>query len=498
MGIKTAKYLLSALLLLGSLTAFSFEHPRRHILPKSISSKRAAAAKRAKTYSGDKRQLVVLVSFRDLDFESENPQPLWEQIFNQENFSVSPYRGSVHDYFYDQSYGKFNLHFDLHTIKVDKEHAIYHSTREDDANAALLLLALADSLKNIVTDWAPYDWDEDGYIDQVLVLFAGYGQNDGGNSNTIWAHQASLTSYEYDPVTVSNNGKDYKIDHYGFFPEKGKTSASFGTLCHEFGHCMGLPDFYYGNNTSIVKEWDIMDYGNYNEKGYCPPCYSAHERMLLGWLDIKELTEPVSITDMPALNDEPVAYLIRNDNYENEYYILENRQKQGWDMSLPGNGLIIFHIDYDEDIWLYEVPNSYIYKRYSIIPANNMAQTFFSYGWAYPYSEKDSLTNNSSPASTLFHAAKDGTLLMSKPITNIRMNDGLASFDFMGGEQTAIQSQTFARPKDACYPWDARNLQSQIKEIYDLRGQQIPKEAMGTGIYIIRYANGQTKKVVRR
>jgi hypothetical protein len=230
-----------------------------------------------------------------------------------------------------------------------------------------------------------------------------------------------------------------------------------------------------------------MDDGNYNYNGYCPPNYSAHERMILGWLDIKELTEPASITNMPALGDEPVAYMIRNDAYPNEYYILENRQQQGWDKYLPGSGLVIFHIDYDEHVWKYEYPNTYTDNRYSIFPANGMNYTAMGSGWAYPYGEKDSLTNKSNPAATLRHAAQDGTKLMSKPITNIRVDNGLVSFDFMGGNnsQTAIQSQT-------------SNLKPQIKEVYDLSGRQIPQGAMGTGIYIIKYANGQTKKVVRR
>jgi len=486
MGINIVKYMLSALLLLGSLTAFSYEHPRRHMLPRSISSKRAAAAKRAKSYTGEKRQLVVLASFSDLDFESEDPLALWNQVFNQPNFHESPFHGSVHDYFYDQSYGKFDLQFDLHAIKVNQEHAVYHSTSEDDANAALLLIALADSLKDIVTDWSPYDWDEDGYIDQILVLYAGLGQNDGGDRNTIWAHQASLTIYEQTPVTVSSHEKDYIIDNYGFIPEKGKTCATFGTLCHEFGHCLTLPDFYYGSS-SIVGNWDIMDHGNYNNQGYCPPNYSAHERMVLGWLDVKELTAPASITDMPALSDEPVAYMIRNDAYPNEFYILENRQQQGWDKYLPGSGLVIFHIDYDEEIWVYGVPNTYADNHYTIFPANSMNYLSFNSGWAYPYGGKDSLTNNSNPAATLRHTAQDGTKLMSKPITNIRVTDGLVSFDFMGGgnSQTTIKSQI-------------SNLKPQIKEVYDLSGRQIPQDAMGTGIYIIKYANGQTKKVVRR
>ena len=138
--------------------------------------------------------------------------------------------------------------------------------------------------------------------------------------------------------------------------------------------------------------------------------------MILGWLDIKELTEPASITNMPALGDEPVAYMIRNDAYPNEYYILENRQQQGWDRYLPGSGLVIFHIDYDEHVWKYEYPNTYTDNRYSIFPANGMNYTAMGSGWAYPYGEKDSLTNKSNPAATLRHAAQDGTKLMSKPL----------------------------------------------------------------------------------
>lgn len=479
MGINTTKYLLSAVLLLSSLTAFSYSQPRRHLMPRSISSQRASATYRTSTFIGDKRQLVVLASFSDLDFRQENPLPVWEPIFKQ-NFNDSLHYGSVHDYFYDQSYGKFNLQFDLYAIKVNKEHAFYRSTSTDDANAALLIIDLVDSLKNIVTDWAPYDWNNDGYVDQIFVLFAGMGQNDGGGSNSIWANQAALTIYDHEPITVSSNDKEYKINNYGCFPEHGKNSSSFGTLCHEFGHCLGLPDFYY-SSYSFLGDWDIMDHGNYNNNGYCPPCYSAHERMVLGWLDIKELTSPTSITDMPALCDEPIAYMIRNDNYPNEYYILENRQKKSWDQSLPSSGLVIFHIDYDEYLWIYDSPNNYTNNHYIIVPANNMSYTPVSYGWAYPFNGKDSLTNYSAPAATLRHAAKDGTNLLSKPITNIKVNDGLVSFDFMGGEQTAIQ-QT--------------ETEEHVTTVYDLHGRKIPVSHLKEGIYIFRYTNGNTKKVL--
>lgn len=483
MGINTIKYMLSAVLLFSTLTAFSIGQPRRHLLPRNIISQRAAKAQRAISYTGEKRQLVVLASFSDLDFREENPLQIWDSIFNMPNFTKEPYYGSVHDYFYDQSNGKFNLSFDLYAIKVNNKYATYGSTRRDDANAALLILELADSLNNMVTEWTPYDWDEDGYIDQILVLYAGMGQNDGGDRNTIWPNQASLTIYEQKPVTVSSNGKDFLIDKYCCVQEYGRTTyASFGTICHEFGHCLNLPDIYY-NTVSILGDWDIMDHGNCAMNGYCPPCYSAHERMLLGWIDIKELTEPTSITNMPALSDEPVAYMIRNDNYPNEYYILENRQKKSWDQSLPGSGLLVFHIDYDEELWQQKIPNNYSDNHYAIIPANNWSYTTFANDWAYPYGSKDSLTNNSTPAATLRHAAKDGTKLMSKPITNIRVDNGLVSFDFMGGELASIrQTET----------------EEQISAVYDIHGRQIPVGSKTSGIYIIRYKNGQTRKVVCR
>ena len=161
--------------------------------------------------------------------------------------------------------------------------------------------------------------------------------------------------------------------------------------------------------------------------------------MYLGWLDMTELTDPVSVSGMDAVNSEqPQAYLIRNDGYDNEYYVIENRQQTGWDKSLPGSGLLIFHIDYNEEVWREGVPNSSSYKRYSIIPANNYNGVFSSAGWAYPYNQNNSLTNTSKPAASLFHANSDGTKLMSKPITNMKVENGLASFDFMGGTPSAI------------------------------------------------------------
>jgi hypothetical protein len=225
-----------------------------------------------------------------------------------------------------------------------------------------------------------------------------------------------------------------------------------------------------------VGSWDLMDYGNMNDKGYCPTGYSAHERWLMGWLTPIELTEPTTVSDMPALSEEGKAYLVRNDDYPDEYYIIENRQPTGFDAKLPGSGIVIFHIDYDETLWAtYDLSmdpvNTSSAKHYMIIPANNKTSYFSQSGWAYPYRVNNSLTDTSQPAATLWHERSDGSMLMSKPLFNIAVNDeGLGSFDFMEDasaiQTVEIKSQTEQR-------W------------YDLQGRQLPDRPQRKGVYIV-------------
>ena len=154
--------------------------------------------------------------------------------------------------------------------------------------------------------------------------------------------------------TVTRGDEEYHIDSYCCVQEvvnSGSLKTPFGTICHEYSHCFGLPDLY-NDVASIVNKWDLMDFGNYCGNGFRPCSYSALERMLMGWLTPIELTDGATITDRPALEDNSRAYLIRNDGSENEYYIIENRQQKGWDEQLPGSGIIVSHVDYDKVAWL--------------------------------------------------------------------------------------------------------------------------------------------------
>ena len=455
---------------------------------KSTRLRSARRTSEVNPYIGDRRQLVILVAFADRSFKDDETttMELWDKIFNTENLTEAPYKGSVHDYFFAQSYSQLNLTFDLQYVQLSENCEKYRSwdmryddPADNDDNSQYLVQDIMEVLKTRDIDWSLYDWDGDGYVNQLLIVYAGEGMNDGGGKNSIWPHQWWLSEHlkdhqpdvYCDPVNVNYGDKDYLVDSYCAIEEIGGSYASFGTICHEYSHCFGFPDFY-NSATRYVGAWDLMDDGNYNGGGYCPPGYSAHERMLMGWLDITELSEPTVINDLGSLEEQSQAYLIRNDGYANEYYIVENRQQTGWDQYLPGSGIVIFHIDYDEDVWENGLPNKPSHKRYTIIPANNIT----SYSrkdaveWTYPYGENDSLTNLSKPAASLLHENIDGTKFMNKPIWNMEVTGGVASFTFIE-EPTGI--------------WE-RKTEGKAEILFDLGP-----------IYIIRNARGEIKKVIK-
>ena len=414
--------------------------------PQSVQLRRGASEGRTPGgdfYRGERHQLTILAAFNDRSFVGDEAATLeqWNKIFNTEHFTDSPFLGSVHDYFMDQSYGTFNVVFDLVYVKVAGNAKKYASTDEDDENSQYLVQDIVDRLKTLDIDWSKYDWNGDGKVNQLLIIHAGHGMHDTTGSDLIWPHQWWMSEHlkdrqegvYCDPITVSTGDKDYLVDTYCALNELSQYNdySSFGIICHEYTHCFGFPDYYYDYDTTTMHSWDLMDNGNYNGKGYLPAGYSAHERWLMGWLTPIELTSTTTVVNMPALADEGTAYLIRNDGYENEYYIVENRQPRGWDADLPGNGILVFHIDYDPAIWTStdEDTNSTKHKRYTVFHANNKTIISYEDGWAYPYQKNNSLTNTSKPAATLYNENSDGTKFMNKPITNMAVTGGLASFD---------------------------------------------------------------------
>ena len=388
-----------------------------------------------------KRGLVILTSFSDLDFRGDDPQGTWNNILNQQGYAENNAPGSVADYFRDQSNGLFDIEFDvIGPVKMPKEHTYYgkNDRNGNDMYVGELLVEACFAIDEQV-NFQDYDWDGDGWADMVFLLYAGCGENYTGNpTSLIWPHEWHLLGYEdyaegvaLDNTMIGIYACSSELSGY----EKSTSSQSLsglGTFCHEFSHCLGLADLYSYSGNPMADEWDLMASGNFNGDGWCPAGYTAFEKEQSGWLTSIVLTDPTAIIGLAPTSQGGEAYKIYNDGDPTwcEYYLLENRQQDGWDKEIPGSGLIITHIDYDEDVWWNNTVNdTRNHERCTIIGANNNA--YRPSGYAYPYMENDSLTNYSTPAAKVYKKSAEGNYLMNKPITEIAQNYGLVSFKFM-------------------------------------------------------------------
>ena len=424
-------------------------------------AKRMPGAKRAagtSSFTGEKKGIIILVNFADeVQFQDGNDKAYFQRIANEINFHDGDFVGSVHDYFFKQSEKEFILNFDVAgPYTLEHEMAYYGANDEDgyDVRPGEMVIE-ACKKANAYVSFADYDWDGDHVVDQVYVIYAGMSENEGGGADTIWPHEWSLTSADgAGPQTLDG----VTIDTYACGSElngSGKI-CGIGTLCHEFSHCLGYPDYYdtdYSGGQGMGC-WDLMDSGSYNGGGYCPAGYTSYERWMAGWMEPVELTATTHVENMKALQDEANAYIIYNEGNRNEFFLLENRQQVDWDRGLPGSGLLILHCDYDANVWYNNEPNDDPdYQRMTWIPADNEYQTityvdedgeeYTEYSWGgmmtdtYPYNDSETgETNNAfsfatTPAANFYNKNSDGTYSMSGAVKNITQNnddDGTVSF----------------------------------------------------------------------
>ena len=249
------------------------------------------------------------------------------------------------------------------------------------------------------------------------------------------------------------------------------TITGIGTACHEFSHCFGLPDFYDTDGRNFgMSTWSLMDYGEYNGNGGNPVGFTSYERMFCGWLEPKELTEPVRVVGMPALTSKPAAYILRNSGKSDEYYLFENRQKVSWDKYIGGHGMLVIHVDYDSLAWAENAVNVFRnHQRMTIIPADNMLYSGTLSGDPWPQSEKTELSDNSTPAASLYNPNAEGDLLMHHSITEItESSDKLISFIF---DEEALGINSMGKGQSAM-----------DNCIYNLSGQRLTKPQKGINI----------------
>lgn len=470
-------------------TVLSFKH---HPVTDAIGSVPTAPWDPDKVY----RVPVILFSFSDYDFTCEDPKTFYDRMFNERGYNLGMGPGCVADYFRDQSCGLFNVKFDiLGPVKLASK-----QKKSSGSNRGTSQFSEALQIVDSQVDFADYDWGN-GSVPAVIFIYAGYGGNEIASVSTGCIHpNTGYLGSRFDGVRLSYYSASNEI-------WSNNASCGIGTICHEYCHTMGLPDLYPTNEDSsefsVLDEWDLMDGGCYAGDGWCPVNLSSHERELLKWQSPVDLTASADISNMPIFDLSGVAYRIVNDAHPSEYYLLENRQQVGWDFMLPGHGLLISHVDYDKTVWSNSTVNNASYHhRFDYFHADGHDYTYDEsvYGrknpydddgrnyrlryTAYPYTDAegvvhDALTDTTSPAATLYHARRDGTLLMGKPITQIRETDGHISFRFSDMPDAIAPIYSDAVPVG----------------IYDLQGHMV--NATSPGIYIVRYADGTTKKVFR-
>ena len=334
--------------------------------------------------------IVILVNFKDTKMQSTSTQAKFNELCNSDNCTVNKYNGtnygSAKKYFSDQSNGQYAPQFDVFgpfDLSRNMEYYGKDNPDEDEGDDQHAADAVVEACigMNSQIDFTQYDSDNDGYVDFIYVIYAGEGQASGGSSNTIWPHNWSIEAAryydgydgKYCTYTASQctlDGK--KLDNYAISGELMMDEfGGIGTLCHEFGHVMGLPDFYdtqYSTNYQkelTPNEWDVMDGGSYNGDGHCPPNYDPWEKYFFGWVD-------------PYNPGTEAQYLSLNANGSAEYntiqinstgkkvsattnglsYYLENRQQSGWDKFVPAHGMVIWKVNFNASAWQNNEPNN--------------------------------------------------------------------------------------------------------------------------------------------
>ena len=300
------------------------------------------------------RGLVILIDFADRKFESEDPQAFYTQMFSTEGLTGwhDPHTnrdvtcpGSVRDYFNDQSNGAFNPPFDVYGPYTSTKNAnqCYSQSR------SIFKAALKSANDDI--DFSKYDNNGDGRVDMVFFLVAGYSAaSNGRESGYLWPHASNFT---YDYINYDSKWFDRYASSTELYGWESTPSSvvveGIGTVCHEFSHVLGLPDFYdtdyddNGGESHHPGGWDIMAGGSDYNYGRTPAGYTFYERYALGWARPKTINGEGNFS-LEAVNKSREGYILRTP-VNNEFFTIENRQKTGWDAYIPGHGMIVTRVD---------------------------------------------------------------------------------------------------------------------------------------------------------
>lgn len=423
---------------------------------------------------GEQKILVILVEFADNSFSMEEPNDYYTRMLNEEGYSDNYGDGSAKDYFISNSDGRFIPSFDVYgPVKLSRNIAYYgqnNSWGEDDHPQEMTIEACR--LLDDQIDFAEYDRDGDGLIDNVFIYYAGYGEHDGGGKNTIWAHSTKL-SLVYKEKFIFDN---VQLERYACTNElnsikRGGLIDGIGTFCHEFCHVLGLPDLYSTTfiNPDSPGAWDLMDSGNYNNLGFTPANLSSYERYALDWLDPIEMDYDEYVVLQP-LHVSNQAYIFRCEDPD-EYFMFENRQQEGFDYYLPGHGMLVWLINYNKEVWDNNVVNSYFALQYvDLIEADGKPGNGSRPGDPFPGKDnKTDFAYNTNPA---FKGKSQD--MIPYALRDIREKEN-------GEIKFGIWEPSATSGLDSL---DAKELFNGEGPIFDITGRRVYSDRLERGLYI--------------
>ncbi len=456
--------------------------------PQRIGSQASAALNSI----GQPRIPVVLVQFADTKFTAAGTTKeevnAYYQLFcngDTEGKGVGNNHGSIRSYFAAQSDSAFLPQFDILgpvTLSQGVAHYGGNSSSRKDANFTTFCqesVTLAQS--EFDGEWSIFDNNGDGSVDIVFFVFAGLSESNGGGDDTIWPKEqttaTTINGIKYACYGCTGELQPARVDEDYNVTET--RADGIGVFIHELSHALGLPDFYHtrGGVVSGMDLWSVMDYGEYAANGYRPLNYTAYERDFMGWQTMEELTEPTIVTLLPFAQGGK-GYKITNDANPDEYFILENKQPQGWDQSIRniGHGLLITHVDYDANAWSTNTLNNTAeHQRMTFIPASNTYDNLIgtsesSAAWAaalaahlYPGTTLNyNFTDDSAPASVVYTGG-----LLGKPVRNITEDEnGTITLCFRTHGQ--LETPQLAQYGDSAYTWaPVEHATHYLLEIYE-------------------------------
>ncbi|MDI6792666.1 MAG: M6 family metalloprotease domain-containing protein, partial [bacterium] len=283
---------------------------------------------------GEHRALVILIEFTDEKHSAQHNQKHFDDLI----FSREPEAKSMYNYYQECSYGQFSIspgnEENNPTPWLESDHSLVYYNSLEESNSSIWKLA-ENALEKAVQlgiDLSAYDEDGDGRVNHLIIVHAGGAEEDTGKLGDLGSHRWEIKSGPY-------AGQGYTL--------QAETSP-LGIFAHEFGHDLGLPDLYVNPRQFLVHDWSLMDHGAWlgNPPGSSPAHPCAWSKAFLGWITPQEAPSCGPECEVYAIETHKEKSLFKlSTSNRDEYFLVSNRQRIGFDAYLPGEGILIWHID---------------------------------------------------------------------------------------------------------------------------------------------------------